>query len=100
MLAVIIPVLVALVIPLVVRFLWIHYDSLVKKRPFMQARQEALLREGRMCIDRGLKIEETASAQGLKDDPIYLSEARNAYHFPKKRHHHSFLLFYSIIQKE
>jgi hypothetical protein len=72
-------VLTLLVILLVARFLWTHYDSVVKKRPFMQAKQQSLLREGRAFIDKGLKIEETASTQGLKDDPITLYEARKAY---------------------
>ena len=54
--------------------------SLVKKKTLMQAKQEALLREGRVFIDKGLKIEETAAVQGLKDDPVILSEARKAYH--------------------
>ena len=47
----------------------------------MQARQEALLREGRVCIDRGLKIEETANSKGLRGDHSTLSEARKLYHY-------------------
>jgi hypothetical protein len=73
-------VILIIVLTVVARLLWKHYDSLVTKRPFMQAKQESLLREGRAFIDNGLKLEEAASAQGLKDDPVTLSEARKAYH--------------------
>ena len=45
----------------------------------MQAKQASLLREGRALIDQGLRVEETASARGLRDDPVSLDQARKQY---------------------
>lgn len=72
-------------IPVVVSILlWRQHGPFVKNKwkTLMQGkeRQLALVREGWAFIDKGLKIEEAARAQGLKDDPISLMEARKAYH--------------------
>lgn len=71
------PLLLIVIVVSILFSLWVYYDRLAKKRKSMQSRQELLLREGRVCIDKGLKVEETAHLNRLSDDPVYLSEARN-----------------------
>ncbi len=53
-----------------------YFKFLVHRRQEMQAKQEAYFKEGRNCIDRGLKTEEASPS---KDAVAFIIEARKLY---------------------